>query len=67
MNTSRPTQPGHNGSDNPDLGAAFGGQQISTQTVILRCPKCRHVIVAYGGAHCVPCGVPMLPVRGRDA
>lgn len=67
MSTPRPTQQGHNDPDNADSSASFGGQQIRTQTVIQRCPKCRHVIVAYGGAHCVPCARPMLPVRGRDA
>lgn len=51
VKTSRKTPPGH----------------IRTQTVILRCPRCRHVIVTFGGAHCVPCALSMLPVRGRDA
>lgn len=68
VKTPRKTPPGHNGSDDSDSSGFIGNQQIRTQTVILRCPKCRHAIVAHsGGAHCLPCALPMLPVKGRHA
>lgn len=67
MSNHQATHHRSNAPKNPDQDEAIADRLTQGQAVILRCPKCRHVIIAAGGAHCLPCALPMLPVRGRDA
>lgn len=67
MTPAQPTTQGRNARQDAVTSEPFPGHQIGTQTDVLRCPKCRHAVIAAGPATCVQCARPMQPVRGRDA
>ncbi|HEX7001961.1 MAG TPA: hypothetical protein VF164_09720 [Trueperaceae bacterium] len=66
MSNHQATHHRSNAPKNPDQDEAIADRLTQGQAVTLRCPRCRHAVIATGAVTCFPCAQPMRDVRDRE-